>query len=193
MEQLKIDYKNIYYPPGGILLWIIIYLELLTFGIALVFMAINASETPQEFHESRLLLNTTFGAVNTLFLLSSGWCMAQSVHFFKRKNFNRSRFFLKLTVLGGILFLLLKGVEYYEKITAGLTMSFDTFFSYYWMLTLFHVVHVLVGIVILGSMGRGLRKRPNEVKTEDFEAAATFWHLCDLIWLLLFPIIYLLF
>jgi nitric oxide reductase NorE protein len=193
MELLKIDYKNIYYPPGGILLWIIIYLELLTFGIALIFMATNASETPQEFHESRSLLNTTFGAINTMFLLSSGWCMAQSVHFFKLKNFNRSRLFLKLTVLGGILFLILKCVEYYEKIAAGLTMNFDTFFSYYWMLTLFHVVHVWVGMVILGSMGMGLRKRPYEVTTEDFEAAATFWHLCDLIWLLLFPIIYLLF
>lgn len=193
MSILKIDYKNIYYPPGGILLWIIIYLELVTFGIALVFMALNANEAPETFHQSRMLLNTTYGAINTVFLLSSGWCMAQSVHFLKLKNFQKSRRFLQFTALGGLLFLILKAVEYTDKIEAGLTIGYDLFFSYYWMLTLFHLIHVLVGLVILWSMGRSLRKKPEQLSHENFEAGAAFWHMCDLIWLLLFPIIYLFF
>ena len=193
MGTLKIDYKNIYYPPGGILMWIIIYLELITFGIALVFMSLNANETPQVFHDSRLLLNTTYGVINTIFLLSSGWCMAQSVHFLKKAKYQKSKLFLKFTVLGGLLFLGLKSVEYYDKIQSGLTIGYDTFFSYYWMLTLFHVIHVLVGIVILLSMRQSLKKNPKKLKIEDFEASAAFWHMCDLIWLLLFPVIYLFF
>lgn len=192
-NTIKIDYKNIFYPPGGILMWIVIYLELVTFGIALVFMAFSAKAEPEVFHESRLLLNTTYGAINTVFLLSSGWCMAQSVHFLKKGNFSKSKLFLNLTILGGFLFLALKGVEYYGKMEAGYTIGYNSFFSYYWMLTLFHVVHVVVGIVILFVSGNALRKKPETLKIEDYEASATFWHMCDLIWLLLFPIIYLLF
>lgn len=189
----KIEYKNVYYPPGGILLWIIIFLELLTFGIALVFMALNARQEPEVFHESRLLLNTTYGVINTVFLISSGWCMAQSVHFLKARNFSKSKLFFKLTMLGGLFFLLLKGVEYYDKVEAGLTVGYNAFFGYYWMLTLFHLIHVIVGIVILLVLGRTLSKTPETLKIEDYESGAAFWHMCDLIWLLLFPIIYLLF
>ncbi|CAM3373923.1 cytochrome c oxidase subunit 3 [Aequorivita lipolytica] len=192
-NTVKIDYKNIFYPPGGILMWIIIYLELVTFGIALVFMALNARAEPEVFHESRLLLNTGFGAINTVFLLSSGWCMAQSVHFLKAGNFSKSKLFLMFTVFGGFLFLALKSFEYYEKVEAGLTVGYNSFFGYYWMLTLFHVIHVIVGIVILAVLGRTLSKKPETLKVEDYESGAAFWHMCDLIWLLLFPIIYLLF
>ncbi len=77
MQKTAIDYKNIYYPPGGILLWIIIFLELFTFGIALIAMVYSSKEEPEIFHSSRLLLNTTIGAVNTVFLIVSGFCMAQ--------------------------------------------------------------------------------------------------------------------
>ncbi|MRT16123.1 nitric oxide reductase [Vitellibacter sp. q18] len=189
----KIDYKNVFYPPGGILMWIIIYLEMVTFGIALVFMALNARAEPEVFHQSRLLLNTTYGAINTIFLLSSGWCMAQSVHFLKAKNFAKSELFMRLTLLGGLLFLGLKAVEYVDKMEAGLTIGYNSFFSYYWMLTLFHVIHVVVGIIILLVLGRNLSKKPQTLKIADYESGAAFWHMCDLIWLLLFPIIYLLF
>ncbi|MEH6763352.1 MAG: cytochrome c oxidase subunit 3 [Aequorivita antarctica] len=192
-DTLKIDYKNVFYPPGGILMWIVIYLELVTFGIALVFMALNARAEPEMFHESRLLLNTAYGAINTVFLLSSGLCMAQSVHFLKKGNFSKSKLFLNLTILGGFLFLALKSVEYYDKVEVGLTIGYNDFFGYYWMLTLFHVVHVIVGIVILALSARTLRKKPETLKIEDYQSGATFWHMCDLIWLLLFPIIYLLF
>jgi len=193
MEVTKINYKNIYYPPGGILMWIIIFLELFTFGIALIAMVYSSKESPEIFHDSRLHLNATIGAVNTVFLIVSGFCMAQSVSFLKQKKINKSKLFLKLTMLGGLLFLGLKGVEYYDKIEAGFGISYNSFFTYYWMLTLFHVIHVIVGLVILTSVHLGLSKSKDETKMEDVEASAAFWHMCDLIWLLLFPIIYLLF
>ena len=61
------------------------------------------------------------------------------------------------------------------------------------MLTLFHVIHVIVGLVILISVYFGIKKEKYITYVEDVEASAAFWHMCDLIWLLLFPIIYLLF
>ena len=193
METQSINHKNLYYPPGGILMWIVIFLELFTFGIALVAMILYSKDEPEVFHTSRLLLNSTFGAINTLFLITSGFFMTKSVAFFKEKNTAKTSLYLKLTMLGGVLFLLLKSVEYYGNIDAGLTMGYNTFFSFYWMLTLFHVIHVVVGLVILISIYFGIKKENNSTKLEDVEASAAFWHMCDLIWLLLFPVIYLIF
>ena len=98
-----------------------------------------------------------------------------------------------LTILFGIFFLLVKYFEYNSKIESGLTLNSNSFFTYYWLLTLFHVVHVVVGLVILGFFYFGIRKQEQSVQIEDVEAGAAFWHMCDLIWLLLFPVIYLLF
>ena len=193
MQTETINHKNLYYPPGGILLWIVVFLELFTFGIALIAMIVYSKDEPEVFHNSRLLLNSTFGAINTVFLLTSGFFMATSVEYFKLNNIDKTSLYLKLTMLGGILFLLLKSVEYYGKIHAGLTMGYNTFFSFYWMLTLFHVIHVIVGLVILVSIYFGIKKNNTSTKLEDIEASAAFWHMCDLIWLLLFPVIYLIF
>lgn len=188
-----INDKNIYYPPGGILMWIIIFLELFTFGLALLAMVYYGKQEPEVFHQSKLLLNTTFGTINTVFLITSGFFMALSVHYIKNKNVSKSATFLKLTMLFGLLFLALKSFEYSVKIDAGLIMSYNTFFTFYWMLTLFHVIHVLVGLVILTSVYFGLKKNKLNTNIDDFEASAAFWHMCDLIWLLLFPVIYLIF
>jgi nitric oxide reductase NorE protein len=193
METTHTNTKNIYYPPGGLLMWIVIFLELFTFGIALVAMVYYGKEEAEAFHNSKLLLNTTFGVINTVFLISSGFFMALSVHYFKQKKAQKTSLYLKLTMLGGFLFLLLKSIEYYVKIKAGYTIGYSTFFSFYWMLTLFHVIHVIVGLILLLSIFLSIKKRKNSTQLEDFEAVATFWHMCDLIWLLLFPIIYLLF
>jgi len=186
-KTIKIDHKNIYYPPGGILIWIIIILELITFSAALIALVYMSKEDPELYHRSRLMLNSTFGAVNTVFLLTSGFFMATTVNHFKKQDLTKASFYLKLTILGGLLFLVLKTIEYHYKIEAGLTLDHNTFFTFYWLLTGFHVIHVLVGVVILGYFYFSIKNQ----ELEDIEAGAAFWHMCDLIWLLLFPVIYL--
>jgi len=187
----EVNSTNIYYPPGGILMWMIIFLELFTFGIALVVFVISSKEDPTIFHQSRLSLNTTFGAINTVFLLTSGFFMATTVHQVKENNIKKASFFLKITMLGGLLFLVLKGIEYYLKINAGYTLGFNSFYTFYWLLTGFHVIHVIVGLVILFFMHNDFNRFNSKNNIDDVEAGATFWHMCDLIWLLLFPILYL--
>ena len=189
MQNTKIDYKNIYYPPGGILLWIIISLELITFGIALIALVVSSKNDPQLYHDSRLELNTTFGAINTLFLLTSGAFMAAAVHQFKVGNYHNTSKYILWSMLGGVFFLILKGIEYYLKIESGHTLGYNTFYTYYWLLTAFHVIHVLVGLTILSFIIRALEKE--KLLITDLEAGAAFWHMCDLIWLLLFPVLYL--
>lgn len=193
MNTHKIDYKNIYYPPGGILMWIIIFLELLTFGMALVAFVYYGKEQPELFHQSRLQLNTAFGAINTIFLLTSGFFMANAVLEFKNNNRLKSSLYFKLTMLGGTLFLILKGVEYSHKIDSGITLDTNMFFTFYWMLTGFHLIHVIMGLVILIWTNYGMMKKNSDTGIDDVEACAAFWHMCDLIWLLLFPVLYLIF
>lgn len=182
-----------YYPPGGILMWIIIYLELITFGMALIAMVYYGKQEASSFHNSRMLLDTNFGAINTLILISSGFFMVRTVQAVKSFHRKKAKKFLLFTMLLGCLFLVLKTFEYQAKLQAGYVIDHNTFFTFYWLLTLFHVVHVIVGIVILGFMYAGLRNEKKEVNVSDVESSAAFWHMCDLIWILLFPIIYLVF
>ncbi|AUC81169.1 cytochrome c oxidase subunit 3 [Lacinutrix sp. Bg11-31] len=193
MNIETIDNKNIFYPPGGILLWIIIFLELFTFGIALIVMVYSGNQELELFQESSLMLNKTFGMVNTIFLLTSGFFMTISVSELKKGNKAGFKKRLLLTLFFGMLFLGLKSFEYYGKISEGINLGYNTFFTYYWMLTLFHVIHVIIGLVILTSVYFGISKEKSTTSIEDVEASAAFWHMCDLIWVLLFPIIYLLF
>ncbi|MNS07600.1 Cytochrome c oxidase subunit 3 [compost metagenome] len=193
MTTFKIDYKDIYYPPGGILMWIIIFLELITFGMAIVAFVFYGNEQAELFHQSRLQLNATFGAINTVFLLTSGFFMANAVHEFKENDRQKSSWYFKLAMLGGVLFLILKGIEYYHKIESGVTLDTNMFFTFYWLLTGFHLIHVIMGLVILAWTRHGMMKKNSDTGTEDVEACAAFWHMCDLIWLLLFPVLYLIF
>ncbi|WP_420399272.1 cytochrome c oxidase subunit 3 [Flagellimonas sp.] len=191
MDSKQINYRSIYFPPGGILIWIIIFLELITFGVALIAMVYESKTEEVQFHDSRLTLNVTYGMINTIFLLTSGFFMALSIIEVKVKGKHALKKYLPATLLFGSMFLMLKSLEYHEKLSAGFDMGYNTFFSYYWMLTLFHVVHVIIGLVILTSVYFGLKKEKTTI--EDIEASAAFWHMCDLIWLLLFPVLYLFF
>jgi len=191
MDKQNIDYKNFFYPPGGILIWILISLELLTFGVAIIALVVASRENPELFHQSRMKLNITFGAINTLFLLTSGYFMAMTVVYAKQKKYKKAAVNTKLAMLGGVFFLMLKTWEYYEKIQDGLNLDYNSFFKFYWLLTGFHVIHVLVGLGLLFFIYLSLRKTNSPPEILNVEAGAAFWHMCDLIWLLIFPVLYL--
>lgn len=174
-------------------MWIIIFIELFTYGLALVAFVYAGRENTLMFREAAAHLNTFTGIANTCFLLTSGYFMAQTIHAFKHMNLKKTKLFLLLAMSGGVLFCLLKSFEFYLKINDGFTMSFNEFFTYYWMLTGFHFIHVAVGLIILLFCYNMLKRKGLEASLEDMEASAAFWHMCDLIWLLLFPVLYLIF
>lgn len=189
--------KSVSNPPGGLLIWIVIFLELITFGMALVAMVYYGKVEGDLFRESSSHLNKTYGAINTVFLLCSGYFMAISVKYLKINNNKKAATYLLFTMLFGLLFIGLKSVEYSQKIEQGFVLDTNTFFTFYWLLTAFHVIHVIVGLVILSyfyiQFLWSKDKNSSSISHDDYEAGAAFWHMCDLIWLLLFPIIYLLF
>ena len=91
------------------------------------------------------------------------------------------------------MFLALKSYEYYEKLGSGLEMWDNMFYTFYWLLTGFHLVHVVVGMVILAYMSFKINAVKSPTDALDLESGAAFWHMYDLIWLLLFPSLYLIF
>ncbi|WP_136669225.1 cytochrome c oxidase subunit 3 [Flavobacterium sp. H122] len=189
MKTQEIDYKSIYYPPGGILMWIIIFIEVITFCMALFAALIDAKATPELYHSSSLKLDLTLGTLNTFILLISGYFVAQGLHFFKKESYSSAGRQFNLGVFLGILFIVVKSIEYYNKLSSGYGLGTNNFFSFYWLLTGFHLIHVIIGILIILLLKKNLSAK----KIEDVEAGTTFWHMCDLIWLLLFPILYLYF
>ncbi|MGB0882072.1 MAG: cytochrome c oxidase subunit 3 [Vicingaceae bacterium] len=184
--------KNIYYPPGGILLWFIIILELFTFlGAALLFVAYR-KDMLQEFSESKEILNPIIGTVNTIILITSGYFMALSVNKLREDNKEQSALYILLGLILGLAFLVVKGFEYYHKIELGIGFNYNTFFTFYWLMTGFHFVHVLFGVGLLAYMYFAIKKGKYSAKELfDVEASATYWHMCDLIWILIFPVLYL--
>ncbi len=188
-----IPQKLFFYPPGGILLWILIYVELFTYGLALFALAFYGAQERTLFHTESQLLNRTIGTVNTLLLLTSGLLVAKGVQWFKEKNFDKTLVNFYWAMGLGLGFLVLKTIEYALKLEQGYHLDYSTFFMFYWLLTGFHWIHVLVGLIILFFVSRSIKKEKDQSKIEDVEAGAAFWHMCDLIWLLLFPMLYLLF
>jgi len=170
-----------------------VLVELLTFGMGLVVFLVQAREAPEIFRHGRALLNQPIGMANTLVLLSGGWFMACSIGTLRAGRPKQAERWLGAAVGSGLLFLTLKSFEYADKLHHGLDLHTDTFFTLYWLLTGFHFVHVLVAVVILLFMWRGLRRgKYTAAGHEDVQSAAVFWHMCDLIWLLVYPVIYLL-
>ncbi|MCF6170922.1 MAG: cytochrome c oxidase subunit 3 [Bacteroidales bacterium] len=185
--------KSFLYPPGGILIWIIVLVELLTFGIALIVFRVNFHQHYDVFLSSQNMLSKNVGLFNTIILITSGYFMATAMINIKRAKQKNAVRWLLFTILTGVLFLIVKTWEYSIKITEGHGFGFDSFFDFYWMLTLFHFIHVLVGLLILTVLLYKLQKgHYHSGNYLDVESGGVFWHMCDLIWILLFPVLYLL-
>lgn len=187
------SYHSFFYPHGGFAVWLFIILELLAFGMGICsFLIIRAREI-QIFKESQTHLNQELAMLNTLVLISSGFFLALANRNYRKVDHKIIGLLNFTSFLLGSLFLLLKYSEYSEKIDLGLTTGVNNFYDFYWMLTGFHAVHVLLGIIFLLYFSYYFYFKYEKLPEENnYDAAVTYWHMCDLIWILIFTIIYLL-
>jgi nitric oxide reductase NorE protein len=145
-------------PPGGVLVWIIVFVEIVTFAAGLGVFLVQARALPAEFESGRALLNQALAFANTLVLLTGGWCMANGLGDLRSGRSPAALRWVSGAIFTGLIFLVLKGVEYAEKIGHGIGFGDDTFFTLYFALTGFHFIHVLVAVVLLSFMARGIRR-----------------------------------
>jgi nitric oxide reductase NorE protein len=187
------------YPPGDFAIWIIIYVELLTFGLLFVGYAFSRRADVELFNASQLLLNQTSGFVNTLILITSSYFIVKAVQSIKtmskdteiQANDTASKWLLYAMLLG-LVFLTIKILEFSHIFGAGITLSTNTFFMFYLLLTLFHFMHVVLGLIILWNIYQKtkiLGYCPDDYS--GMETGASYWHLVDLLWIVLFPLVYI--
>ncbi|MCK0150467.1 cytochrome c oxidase subunit 3 [Marivita sp. S6314] len=168
--------------PGELMMWVLIFSELAVFGAGLVaFVGVRLTD-PAGFANAQDALMVELAGLNTIILVTSGLfaalaCIADT----KRA----ARMWLGAASLLGVAFLWIKGIEYSAKAADGITFETHSFYTFYYLLTGFHAAHVIAGIVILGLVGWSAQPR-------TIQTGAAFWHMVDLVWVLLFPVIYLL-
>jgi nitric oxide reductase NorE protein len=180
-------------PSGGFMIWVFIFCELMGFGLGLIMFAFQKSLAPEMFSSSQELLNPLYGTINTLVLITSGFLVALASKSYHNNNKHKTIKLLSGASVLGVVFLILKSIEYNEKMNMGITLGHNTFFDFYWLLTAFHAFHVLFGVIILLVLIlKTYKETPYAEEDFNFETGCIFWHMCDIIWILVFPIIYLL-
>ncbi|MEY8830106.1 cytochrome c oxidase subunit 3 [Sedimentitalea sp. XS_ASV28] len=167
------------------MMWVLIVSELLVFAAGLTaFLAVRLVD-PAGFAEAQDHLFRTGAALNTAILITSGFFAAQALVWRRKQKRMLARLALVAAAILGVVFLGIKGAEYASKAAQGIAWDSHPFFTFYYGLTGFHAAHVAAGALLLLLVA--WRDRP-----ENIEAAAMFWHMVDLVWVLLFPVIYLL-
>lgn len=179
--------------PGDQDVWMFIIGELLMFSAFFSTYIVNRAQDIDLYDSSQMLLDQRLGTLNTLLLITSSWAVALAVAAARRRRPAQVPRYLMLGIVLGIGFLVVKVAEYSAKFSAGITMQTNDFFMFYFVLTMVHAAHVVGGTIILivmWSQARAGRYRPSNMK--GLETGASYWHMIDLIWLLMFPLIYLL-
>mgnify|MGYP001612813951 CR=1 FL=1 len=175
-------------------IWLFLASEVMLFGAlfsSYILLRVGAPVWPHGAEH----LNVPLATLNTIVLITSSVTMVMSWASLMMKNFDRYKLFMGLTILLGLVFLFVKGFEYGGKFSHGLFPRESTFFAIYFTLTGLHGLHVLGGIIVnsyFWGSGSKMWKTEPERFTNRVEVAGLYWHFVDLIWIFLFPTIYLL-
>lgn len=174
--------------PGDGHIWVMVLGDLLIFtGYFIIFMVFRTMN-PADFLAAQQHLNVNIGVINTVVLLTSSWFVARSVLAARAGNHRSAVRFVYSGAGGGVLFIVLKSYEWAVKISAGHTNS-DLFFSFYYVITGVHLVHVVIGLIALGVVVRELNN-PGRRRLMVVESAAMYWHMVDLLWVIIFGLLY---
>jgi nitric oxide reductase NorE protein len=174
---------------GGRDIWFFVLFESLVFTSYFCVYLFTRTQHEQAFllGQSHLLL--WLGVLDTIVLLTSSWTVARCVHHFRAGQFAPARREAFVTAGLGMVFLILKIVEWVRLIHMGDTFTSSQFFQYYFFLTAIHCVHLLVGLVVLGVLVYQLsgEERRSQVTVET---CAVYWHSVDFFWVLIFALLY---
>lgn len=180
-------------PKFGI--WLFLASEIMLFGAlfsSYIMLRVGAGVWPVQSQE----LSVPIGTLNTAVLIASSVSMVMSWVALKENNFKRFRLFLGLTILLALTFLGVKiWLEYIPKIQHGHVISTNIFFALYYTMTGLHGLHVLGGVLVnayFWGPGSAMWKSNPAQFTNRIEVAGLYWHFVDLVWIFLFPILYLL-
>ena len=177
--------------PGDLAIWFFIMAEMLVFGVFFIVYVYQRSINVELFNTYQLELHRVAGVINTIALITSSYFVALGVHAIKNNNIKRTGNMLLLALAMGAIFVAVKMWEYSHVFGAGIHLSTNTFYTFYISLTFFHFMHVMMGMVILGAVYYFLRQgKYSAEEHHGIETGASYWHMVDLLWIVLFPLVY---
>lgn len=174
-------------PTGRLAIWWVIASEIVIFG-GLLGSYLMMRLKYDYWSEAASHTNTMAGAINTFVLLTSSLFIVLAHYFVEKKELGKAFGFIWLTIGGGLTFLVIKAFEWTHEIKMGYTITANLFWSYYYTAAGIHAMHVIAGLIIMGILsfqvlnGRHLRR---------VELIANYWHFVDIVWIFLFPLLYI--
>lgn len=183
-------------------MWLFLFTEVLLFGGLFIVYATYRFWNPEEFHHGSAQLDITVGTINTIVLLTSSLTVALSITALQKGNKKLSLWFLAITIILALTFLVNKYFEWGAKYEHGLFPGQEHFqelskgesqyFFLYFFMTGLHAVHVIIGAILLLVIAIYIKK---DKITQDYhvylENGGLYWHIVDVIWIFLFPLFYL--
>lgn len=179
---------------GKLAMWLFLASEVMFFAGLFGTYVISRVNHPELFDPENLpaKLNILLASINTVVLITSSLTMALGVRASWEKDNAGIRKWLGLTFVLGLTFCVIKYFEYAAKLSHGITPHYSTFYDCYFTMTGIHLIHVVGGMVPIGWMalmaGTGRYTKPG---TARVELIGLYWHLVDLVWIYLFPVLYL--
>lgn len=178
--------------PGEAGVWIFILGDISVFAVFFTVYLVERSKQVDLFVASQATLNKNFGVINTVFLLISSLLVVLAVRAMRAAQQMLAQRFIVGAFLCGIAFIIVKVFEYHERIAAHEVPTTNSYYLLYFVLTGLHLFHLVIGLAVLTALWF-LARRPevSENQWAFFEGGACFWHMVDLLWLVLFPLIFL--
>jgi len=181
--------------PGEVGIWVLVFVDLTVFGSLFVNYALVRGSGSPDALPGMGEFDRMLGCLNTLILLTSSWAVAMAIATLRRvpgggPTTVPGRMILAAAALG-LAFIGIKVFEYAQKLEAGITPMTGSYYNFYFSMTGLHLFHVVVGIgVLLWMYGRaGRMAGPADLRV--IECGGIFWHMVDLLWIVIFPLLYL--
>jgi nitric oxide reductase NorE protein len=172
-------------------IWIFILAELGVFAAFFAAYAFARIGDAALFNACQETLDRRAALINTLALITGSYFVVRAVAAIRTGAARGCARWLLAALGMGLVFLVVKGFEYAHHFAEGVTLSTNTFYMFYLSLTFFHFMHVILGMVILAAVA--LKARAGGYSAADHtgvETGASYWHMVDLVWLILFPLVY---
>ncbi|MEW5852075.1 MAG: cytochrome c oxidase subunit 3 [Myxococcota bacterium] len=174
-------------PTGRLAIWWVIASEIVIFGGLLASYIMHRLGHP-EWADQAAHTNTWAGAFNTLVLLTSSLSAVLAHQAAEEKNGPKAARLLLFTCLGGLIFLCVKGFEWTHEIQAGFTLTAGGFWHFYYTAAGLHGLHVIAGMVTMLIIAADARKGQ---ELQRVELVGLYWHFVDVVWIFLFPLLYI--
>lgn len=202
MSAHQIHSEQIDSETGKLGMWVFLFTELFLFGGLFLVYAVFRAKYSEDFHTAATELNTFIGTLNTVFLLLSSMTVAMAITAVQKNQKKLATFLIIVTLILAALFMMNKYFEWSHKFDFNLYPGSEVlknlprgellFFGLYYMMTGLHAVHVLIGMILLSI--NLVKIKTGVVNQEHYlhlENSGLYWHLVDLIWIFLFPLLYL--